>query len=784
MILLLASVALASPDRLAATFDVGTTVTDIVLSPDGGWIAWNDAGAGTFTLLNTGTFESTILSACPGARGVAAKGDALTGWTFFAGCSDGTVAVVEVTIEGDISLRDAPLVLGSGPVFGVETSGTEVYAVVDDPTDGAVVAAVTVLDGLAVEGFPVQLSSDTIEDTVLLDDYLLVSHGGDEVSKVILSTQTALLPQSSLGGRVLLDGFPYPDGSDVYYADESGGLVRFEISENDYVASLTNVAEAVTAVAIQASEGWMLLGAGGDALRYSFDGGLPGTLEETIVGAANLTELVALEGYAFGTTSDGTVLVLTDRPWVTLEPVTPSTATDGDDVALTFSVDIAGTYEVRLGGTAEGDGTLLDSGEVDALTPTTVNFTVDAGEDYQEGKNTIWVFVKDAAGQQGRAAGSVLIDNPPEQIVLGPAGVGFGNQAISVSFDALAASDIATYTIYIDVAPFEAADFPSGGPTFTGSDDITAPLQLTAEPGSSVSRTIYPVTNGTTYYVAVRAVDDGGLEGPMSDIRAVTPEETYSASMLAGDKGSFFPGVCGVGPGAGAAAIALALAAVSRRRRFVGGAAVLALAVIATPAEAKDADEGARTMNVQLRYGPTTIVDPYVEQVFGGKANEMLWFEYGYASRFVDANLGIGFYQEMGWLQTESGVASDEHDMLTILPLALTLTGRLDFFEEQPIVPFGRIGLDYWMWKENWYSPDPSATDNVATGGKYGWHYGGGLMLLLDALDRRSASRLEAISGINDTYLVAEYRQTLLVHGADQFDFSSSELTFGLKFDF
>jgi hypothetical protein len=51
-------------------------------------------------------------------------------------------------------------------------------------------------------------------------------------------------------------------------------------------------------------------------------------------------------------------------------------------------------------------------------------------------------------------------------------------------------------------------------------------------------------------------------------------------------------------------------------------------------------------------------------------------------------------------------------------------------------------------------------------------------------VDRRAASRLEAVSGINDTFLVAEYRNTLLVHGEDQLNLSSSEVSFGLKFDF
>jgi len=652
VILALVSAAVAAPDRLASTIVVGASVTDVVVSPEGGWAGWNDPGTGGFTVLDTGSFTTTVLAAsCANATGAAVSGDSTVGWTFYTGCDDGTVAVIEVSPDGDIGLSGAPLTLGDGPVLAVETDGENVYAVVDDPTEGVLVAAVTV-DGDEVSGFPSTLQSDTVEDTVLVDTTLIVAHGGDEVSKILTTDGTAILPQSGLG-RQLVDAYPYTDGLDVYLADEGGGLVRFEITENDYVASLTNVADQISAVGIEPVEGWMILGAGSeDALLYGFDSGLPGTEQATIEGAANLTDIVTIEGYALGATSDGTVLILTDRPWVTMESVSPASVSDGDEVTLTFSSDTAGYYEVRRGGTAEADGTVLDDGEVLANTPSSVSFTVSSSGGYAEGENTLWVFLKDANGLVGRAAGSILVDNPPEKVGFDASGIGLGNESFSVGFTALEAEDIESYTIYVDVEPFTADDYPTGGPEFSGSDAITAPLTFAAEPGASVSRTFYPVTNGTTYYVAVRATDAGGLEGPMSDIQSIIPEETFPATKLAGEEGGYFPPLCGTGTGAGSLVVAIAAALATRRRRIVGGAALLALGFVVTPAHAADEDEGPRTMNVQLRYGPITIVDPYVQDVFGGNANEILWFEYGYASRFVDANLGVGFYQEMGWLQT------------------------------------------------------------------------------------------------------------------------------------
>ncbi len=779
--LLLSALAFAAPDRLAATFPVGTDPTDIVVSADGLFVGWVDAGAGKFTVLDTGTFDPYTLTVCSGARGAAVYGDAEKGWTFFVGCADGTVDAVDVAADGVATLSTTTtLTVGSGPVQALETDGTTLWAVVQEG-ESMLAQAVTLADGGKVEGFGQTLSSTTIEDTTLTSDSLIVVHGGDEVSKVSRTAGTVITPQSSLG-RTLVDAFPYLDGNAVYLADEGGGLVRFE-SDNDYVPLIIE-AETTTAVGIHPTEGWMVLGAGDDALLYDFDGG---TISEVgpIEGAANLRELVVIDGYALGITDDGNALVLTDRPWVTVESVSPAEAVDGEEVTVQFTSDMAGDYEVYAGGTAADPGELVASGEIDALETGTATFTVDSSY-FEEGANKIWVFVDDG-GLVGRSAGTLNVDNPPERVSLGEAGLGFGNGALTVSFEGLTAADISKYVIYIDVEPFTASDYPTGGPVFGGTDDIVAPIEVSATPGESVTRTISPLTNGTTYYVAVRAIDAGGLEGPMSDVQSETPEQTYCATCLAGDEGGYFPGICGVTEPARAGLVGLALAgAALLRRRRTAAAAVGLLAVGLSPSAAQaatDEDEGPRTMNIQLRYGPTTLAEPYIEQIYGDDT-EILWFEYGYASRFVDANIGLGFFQELGFLQTDDGRISDEHDMFTMFPLALTVTGRLDLLDEQPIVPFGRIGLDYWMWRENWYVADPTTTESERTGGKYGWHYGGGLLLLLDVLDRRAASRLEATTGINDTYIAAEYRQTNLVHGDQQVNLSSSELTFGLKFDF
>jgi hypothetical protein len=151
----------------------------------------------------------------------------------------------------------------------------------------------------------------------------------------------------------------------------------------------------------------------------------------------------------------------------------------------------------------------------------------------------------------------------------------------------------------------------------------------------------------------------------------------------------------------------------------------------------------------------------------------------------IEANFGIGFYQELGSQVSETGQSYGEHVMMTIWPFTADLTGKLDVMYEQPLVPFARVGLDSWLWRENWGSRLPGAeipAEHIG-GGKFGWHYGLGGMILLDSLDRRTADRVEANSGINDTFLVAEYRKTNMF-ATEGLQLASTEFTLGLKLDF
>ncbi len=207
----------------------------------------------------------------------------------------------------------------------------------------------------------------------------------------------------------------------------------------------------------------------------------------------------------------------------------------------------------------------------------------------------------------------------------------------------------------------------------------------------------------------------------------------------------------------------------------------LALA-LPTPAHAADSTLWTFHKGVAVRYGTFTLNDAYLTQVFGAQ-NDELKLEYDMGWRLVEIGATAGFAQDSGFLQTSSGTASDEHDMLSLYPLGADLRVRLDFFDEQWLVPTGGIGGNFWLWGENWYVPDPT-TDNARAGSKLGWSWSAGGMLRLDAFDRKAASELVAQTGIDDTFLVCEYKHNYMPTGAKELHMSGWEVTGGLRFDF
>lgn len=255
--------------------------------------------------------------------------------------------------------------------------------------------------------------------------------------------------------------------------------------------------------------------------------------------------LASSDGYVYMSTGGGDISVITDKPYITFSTPTYADSAgasavslgSGGTVTLTFQSDVAGTYEVRAGGNIDESGTLLTdtssatSGSVSAATDTAVTFAYDTNSSaLSEGSNDIFVFVTDSNSLVGRAAEAITVDTPPTAITINS--TGFGNGRVYVTFSRLTASDIDHYNIYADT---DAATVQTKS---TASATATQPAS-----GSTVIGVVSGLTNGTTYYIAVEAVDASSNTGPraylLSDGTAASamPQVTVGPAGLTGETG-------------------------------------------------------------------------------------------------------------------------------------------------------------------------------------------------------------------------------------------------------
>lgn len=767
--------ALAAPDRVAWSESLGAGLDDLASTADGAWLATVDGG-GVVWLLDTGSWSTTAVSGtCADPSGVVAlPGDTAA---FAVGCGDGTADRVDLDDQGELTLTAAAWLLGDGPVLRLATDGASLFGVVDG-TDGTQLAAVDLDSGAAGDSFPVTLYYSGVRDLELAGTALVVVHGEDDLSRLATTGGAPINPGKAQFGRDFVDAWPYST-AEVWLADAANGdALRLSLLDNTFSLYQVDLAPACSALAIDEDAGWFAAGGDGGVWFYEVSAGVPIGEGEGVAHDAAPVEMVPVGGDLLLVDDGGGIAVLTEAPWVEAA-VDPAEGTTTTRFVLDFESDTDGDYEVRVGGTVDGGGSLAGSGAL--LADQRVELSLDAA-DFEEGRNRVWVFVDDGV-HLGHDAVDVVIDTPPAAPDLDAADLQAGDSFLQLSFDALDAEDVSTYMVYLSSAPFTAAEYPTGGPPWDGDAAVDAPRTLTGiTPGERVVVEFAPLQNGTMYTLAVRALDDGGLESPMSDLLTAAPVASYSASELAGDPG----GYCASSPAAGAWLGLLGLLAAASRRglpRALAGFLVLAVPLTARAAEDPQDREDRPRFHAALRGGPTWLADPHIQEVFGESAPHFRG-EYGVTTRLLELGAGVGYLKKKGYLLTEDGGVTDEWDKLTLIPATLDLTVRLDFFPEQLLVPFGRIGADYLFWWERWYVYEGSTAEDRRKGGKPGWHWAAGGLLLLDPLDPRAASRMRAVSGIDDTFLVFEYRQTTMPEGAQVLELSNREVSAGFKFDF
>jgi hypothetical protein len=123
---------------------------------------------------------------------------------------------------------------------------------------------------------------------------------------------------------------------------------------------------------------------------------------------------------------------------------------------------------------------------------------------------------------------------------------------------------------------------------------------------------------------------------------------------------------------------------------------------------------------------------------------------------------GAGFFQAYAKANFENCTVdcqSSEYTVLNVIPLEAEAVLRIDALPQLtgvPLTPFGRVGVDRWMWWILNGNGTAKVEGQKGAGWTWGWHAGVGLALLLDFFEPSSAAKLDQDSGINNSYLFAE----------------------------
>jgi hypothetical protein len=226
------------------------------------------------------------------------------------------------------------------------------------------------------------------------------------------------------------------------------------------------------------------------------------------------------------------------------------------------------------------------------------------------------------------------------------------------------------------------------------------------------------------------------------------------------------------------------------------------VSILATPAFA----ETPRTMMLELHggsYAPDVdsafdSATPW-EDTFGDEAMTLLRMHLDYELWQGFGTFAIGAGMGYGWVDGKALDAAGEETSdevgFNLMPLSLSAIYRFDWAAVEhniPFVPYVKAGLSGAIW---WATDargdvantlDGTGTAREGQGLTLGWHVAGGLMFLLDVFSDSMAAGFDNESGVNNSFIFAEYLHTALDDfGADDsIVLSSDALSFGLAFEF
>lgn len=129
--------------------------------------------------------------------------------------------------------------------------------------------------------------------------------------------------------------------------------------------------------------------------------------------------------------------------------------------------------------------------------------------------------------------------------------------------------------------------------------------------------------------------------------------------------------------------------------------------------------------------------------------------------------------------QVGTSAAGAVYSSLNVLPISIYVGYRADFFVNQILVPFFKVGGSFLMASES--SKTGGARGGSSTG--YNFDYAVGIEFLMSAIDQGTQRTMDSRFGINHTYLVLEYFNSRSIKGSEFPNLSRAEYRLGLRFE-
>ena len=154
--------------------------------------------------------------------------------------------------------------------------------------------------------------------------------------------------------------------------------------------------------------------------------------------------------------------------------------------------------------------------------------------------------------------------------------------------------------------------------------------------------------------------------------------------------------------------------------------------------------------------------------------------------------IALGYTNSNGTAQRIDGgyPPSAESTTLEILPMYLVAVFRLDVLWRQasiPFVPYVKAGIGEALWRaSNTVGTSVAPNGVVGEGHSFGTQLAAGLAFNIGILDPTSVRDLDESTGINNTYLFAEYMLSTLdgIGQSHVLRVGSDSIVFGATFEF